>query len=429
MSDVGASCSWHTGATGTHRRPGRQIAALEADKASAVAAQDFFRAGDVLEDIKRLKEQRSEMALASSTSSADTEAARQALEAALMGRGGVSVAEALAENEYASHCRVQALCGQNDVEKAGLLRLLGRQVPRDAGGGEEATILHAFPWRGEDVRMALPTSLPPTLASWAEARARGATPGAKFDGSVPRQGLQERGRFVRAALRGALTGLDTLHGAGLVHQSLGPGAVLLSTADDRKAERAQGWLTELGFCRDARSLELCYRASDDGTSVLPAFEGSADVLDAGLLERACRRCVRPGDPDERARFGRADDMREFGMLVLSSVLLPNADPAGAGAGGGALDAVQLRALCDGPFAADDDGLKTDGVDVERLRAYLDADERLRLGGVGGVDVLDVGGAERSGWDLLAALLAARWEDRPSAAEALQHPWWQQKMFF
>ena len=45
-----------------------QIAALEADKAAAVAAQNFFKAGDLLDEIKRLKEQRTEMALASSTS-------------------------------------------------------------------------------------------------------------------------------------------------------------------------------------------------------------------------------------------------------------------------------------------------------------------------------------------------------------------------
>jgi hypothetical protein len=50
---------------------------------------------------------------------------------------------------------------------------------------------HAFPWRGEQVRMALPTSLPPTLGSWAAARAAGTTEGAKYDASVPRQGLQQ----------------------------------------------------------------------------------------------------------------------------------------------------------------------------------------------------------------------------------------------
>lgn len=264
-------------------------ARLEREKAAAVAAQDFLKAGELLDAINALEQQ------PPPSRELDADAARRALEAALEGRGGVSVAEALAANEYAAHCRVQALSGVQDVEQAGLLRLLGRQSPRDVGlSGDEPAILHAFPWRGEQVRMALPTSLPPTLGSWAVARANGATPGAKYDASVPRQGLQERGRFVRAALRGALCGLRTLHAADLVHQSLSPQSVLLSSEDDRKAERAKGSLAELGFCRDAPSLELCYRAAPDGAGVLPAYEGTIDVLDAGLLERAARKCVRPG---------------------------------------------------------------------------------------------------------------------------------------
>ena len=50
---------------------------------------------------------------------------------------------------------------------------LGRYVEGSDRGG--AIILHAFPWRGEQVRMALPTSLPPTLASWAVRRERAET--------------------------------------------------------------------------------------------------------------------------------------------------------------------------------------------------------------------------------------------------------------
>lgn len=342
----------------------------------------------------------------------------------------LSTAEALAENEFAAHSRVQAAV-QGDVERACLVRLLGRQVTNaDASVGVESEILLAFPWRGEDVRMALPTSLPPTLASWASRRACKdaysslATLGAKYDASVPRQGLQQRGRYVRAVLHGALKGLSELHACGLVHQSLGsPGSVRVSTEDDRVGDKAKGWLMELGFCRDARSMEPVYRSGPDG-EVLPAFEGTADVLDAGLFERACRKCVRPGDPAERARFAVSDDMREFGLLLLAAVLLPNADPNAC-----PLELLALRNLCEGSFAATDEGMPTDGVDVERLREYLDAEEGLRLGGVGGVDVLDVGGPGKSGWHLLGRLLAPVWEERPTAAEALEHPWWREKMFF
>merc|ERR1712087_68655 len=126
----------------------------------------------------------------------------------------------------------------------------------------------------------------------------------------------------------------------------------------------------------------------------------------------------------RARYGRADDMREFGLLLLSTMLLPNAPPEST------LSLLQLRSLTDGSFAAsDEDGMKTDGVDVPALRAFLDADSELRTNGVGGVEMLDAGskGKGGSGWDLLGMLLAAEWEDRPSATEALQHPFWSAEM--
>ena len=144
---------------------------------------------------------------------------------------------------------------------------------------------------------------------------------------------------MRSALRGALSGLVELHAADMVHQSISPNAVLVSTTDDRVGDRASGMLAELGFCRDAPSLELVYRASPDGTSVLPAYEGTRDLLDSGLLDRAARKCRRPGDPENRAAFGKADDMREFALLVLGSVLLPNAQP------GQPLEALNGLAAC------------------------------------------------------------------------------------
>ena len=352
----------------------------------------------------------------------DTSAAVASLEAMLSGAPGISLAEALAENEYAAHSRVQASV-KGDIERDGsILKLLGRQVP-EYKVGEEAVILSVFPWRGEQVRMArAPTRLPPTLASWTDDRAKGKTLGGQYDASVPRQGMQQRGRFVRSALFGALTGLNELHKAGMLHQSLGPSAVLLSTDDDRIGDKAKGYLSELSFCRDARSLEPVYRAGPDGYA-LPAYQEARDVMDTGLLERALRKTVRPGDPEERARFGRADDMREFGMLLLQCALIPNMGPEAP------LDPLRLRTLCDGSFRGSDEGLPTDGVDVNGLRAFLDAEEGLRLGGVGGVELLDVGGPGKSGWDLLEKLLAPVWEDRPTSEEALKHPWWKERMFF
>ena len=333
---------------------------------------------------------------------------------------GMSMAEAIAENEFAAHCRVQASA---DVERRGLCRMLGRLRPQDDRSftpGEDAVLLAAFPWRGEAVRMALPTRLPPTLRSWADQRAAGETPGAKlWDKSVPQQALQARGRFLQSVLRGALTGLATLHGAGLLHQGLSPSAVVLSTEDDREGDKAKGTLSELGFCRDAASLALAYRAGPDGDE-LPDFAGLADPLGSGLLDRACMKTRRPGDPAERARFGRADDVREFGMLMLEAFVLGNA-PADS-----PLTPLQLRSLCDGAFAQVLDGMRTDGVDVDALRDYLSAEAGLAVGGVSGADVLGLNGG--SGWSLLGSMLSGEWEDRPSAEEALEHAFWEARIF-
>lgn len=142
-----------------------------------------------------------------------------------------------------------------------------------------------------------------------------------------------------------------------------------------------------------------------------------DPLDTGLLDRAYLQIARPDDPAQRAAFGKADDVREFGMMMLQCFLLPFAR-----AGAAPLDTLRLRALCDGPFAkADAEGRRNDGVDIEALRDFLDAEDQLRIGGVGGVDVLD--GHERSGWDLLGRMMAPSWEERPSARGCLRHSFW------
>ena len=214
---------------------------------------------------------------------------RERLEAS-MTSDGTSLAEALAENEYAAHARVQATCP--DMEKAGLCRLLGRLCP-DYRQSETKYILHVFPWRGQPARLAMPTTLPPTLQSWARARERGLTEAQRTWKGVPLRACQQRGRFVRQAMLGALRGLSTLHSAGLIHQALSPSSVAIGTEDDRTGEKAPaGRLTELGFCRDARSLSLAYLRGAEGDE-LPELAVGSDPLDSGLLERAVLNMVRP----------------------------------------------------------------------------------------------------------------------------------------
>ena len=180
-------------------------------------------------------------------------------------RSGASLAEALALNEFAAHCRVQRT---GDAESRGVARMLGRLVEKDEGG--TPLVLHVFPWRGEQVRMALPTQLPPTLGSWLAKIERGETDGQRKWTGAPVKAARQRGKFVRAALRDALRGLDALHAAGLVHQGLGPSAVLLSSEDDfGKGGAARGALQELGFARDAASLYPAHWVRTDGLELRP----------------------------------------------------------------------------------------------------------------------------------------------------------------
>jgi hypothetical protein len=59
-----------------------------------------------------------------------------------------------------------------------------------------------------------------------------------------------------------------------------------------KEKAPAGRLTELGFCRDARSLSLAYLRGAEGDE-LPELAVGSDPLDSGLLERAVLNMVRP----------------------------------------------------------------------------------------------------------------------------------------
>ena len=115
------------------------------------------------------------------------------------------------------------------------------------------------------------------------------------------------------------------------------------------------------------------------------------------------------------------------MLMLEMMVLGNAPQQADGDAPPPMDALKLRSLCDGAFAATSDGMRTDGIDIDGLRDYLQAEGALlQTGGVGGADVLDLN--EGSGWQLLKAMLAAEWEDRPTAEEALASKFWSMKLF-
>ena len=66
----------------------------------------------------------------------------------------------------------------------------------------------------EVVKQRLQAGVYPSVGvAWAVLRERGEAQSAKLWKGVPLRSCQQRGRFVRAALRGALTGLAALHRA------------------------------------------------------------------------------------------------------------------------------------------------------------------------------------------------------------------------
>ena len=310
------------------------------------------------------------------------------------------VARALAANEFAAHRRLQTLSSPPNT----ILRCLGRNDPT-----EGPDLLNVFPWKGEQVRMALPTRAPPTIDSWLRLRANGKTPGFYLDKSVPLTAATNRCKYIRAALKGALGGLAAVHGANMVHCAVGAAAVGVEGEDERK--RGGGFLQDLAFARDAPTLKLLRVPTE------PAVDDRAedDPLDSGLRERAARAGAYTDEA--RAAFGAADDMRAFGLLLLRACV-ESCAPAGAN------DIQRLVALTDGPFAAD--AATNDGsVNVGALREYLLEEDSLRIGGAGGADVLDAAGG--LGWRLLEALLCP-WEERLSARLAADHPFWDAQIF-
>ena len=404
------------------------------------------------------------------TSSSTPPDALAALEAALAsdGRSAPSLAAEMADNEFAAHTRLQkwlqaesaltrslgsSVRGGGETRPQQVRRLLGRL--RSATGPDGArVILLVFLWGwGEQVRMALPTRAPPTVASWLVSRTRGDTPSSKmWDRSVPLRAARQRGKFVRAVTRDALQGLACLHAAGVVHGGLTPACVLISTDDDRRGEAVSAQLGELAFAREARSLAAVCRA--DAMDEAGGEDKSADPLGTGLAERA--KQAGAGSAAERVAFGEAEDVFEFGMLLLVACIVGCAPPAprgvsGSTAGSGPASELGLRSLAEGAF-----GGRKGGVEVGRLREYLEAEDGLRLGGSGGVELLseaparppapsgkeggmaggmaarlrNAGGGERgrggwegSGWSLLEQLLGP-WRQRPTAAEALRHGFWE-----
>mmetsp|Transcript_6636 Transcript_6636/g.16691 ORF Transcript_6636/g.16691 Transcript_6636/m.16691 type:complete len:425 (+) Transcript_6636:93-1367(+) len=352
------------------------------------------------------------------------------LEALLASGAPACTAELVAENEFAAHVRLEARAEPRRL--AQLSRCLGRAKVA-AFATQPASILLAFAWTGEQVRMAMPQRPPPTLASWMALRAAGATAGAFSDRSVPVIAARDRVKFIRQVLFDALKGLAVLHEVGLVHCAIGREVVGISTEDDRQP--VKGRLEQLAFARDSETLVLACRARDQVDDL-----DRPDLLDIGLRERAekCVKAEADGDSSllngpSLSDFAFADDMRAFGALMLESLIVPCAPP-------GAITTSALAALCDGAYRGtgmiDRDGttgsdistsaiVTMDGrVDIAALRAYLMEDDGLRIGGVGGADMLDATG----GWDLLAQLLGP-WQARPSAASALKHPFWERKVPF
>lgn len=218
----------------------------------------------------------------------------------------------------------------------------------------------------------------------------------RFDTARP---LQRRKVFLIKILRQVLEGLQYMHTNNRLHQSLGPGSVVLSTAQERDAGVLRVRLRDLAF-----SVDVSNEALMGGATIAELWEGAApanginsrDDFSDGLWRRA--RAAGADTPDARRKFGVADDIYCAGLLLLFMVFVPLSVP-------GTIDGPALQRLVETTFR----------LDFEAFRDYADADENWREA----VAFMDA--ADGAGWDLVRAMMQAEWRSRPTVSSCLLHP--------
>ncbi|CAI0383924.1 unnamed protein product [Linum tenue] len=194
--------------------------------------------------------------------------------------------------------------------------------------------------------------------------------------------MEYRRYFVIRILQGAISGLAFMHDHDRLHQSLGPSSLLLNTISEKDAGYLIPRLRDLTF------------------SVDMSFDSISNLEGARTLsESLWRRATAAGafTALEKRAFGIADDIYAAGLLLAYMAFVPFCEA-------GIMDSLSLQRLLENTFK----------LDLEATREYCLADDRLEEA----VKFLDIG--NRSGWELLQAMLNPDFRQRPTAKAVLNH---------
>eukprot|EP00873_Tetraselmis_striata_P006732 jgi/Tetstr1/426996/TSEL_017203.t1 len=201
------------------------------------------------------------------------------------------------------------------------------------------------------------------------------------------------------ARRQMLRGLAFMHKHQRLHQSLGPNSLVLSTTQERDAYTLQVRLQDMAFAVDMSSEALVGGATLAEIweqNSIDAQSNPTRALAASLWQRA--RTDGAWTPEDRRKYGVADDVYAAGLLVAFMAFVPFCKPD-------SIDGPTLQRLIETTFQLDIDG----------WREYSEADERWERA----VAFLDAGNG--AGWDLLKAMLHSDWRQRATPEMCLSHP--------
>lgn len=299
-----------------------------------------------------------------------------------------SQSDVLAANEVATHVMLQ-----QRQDSPFMYHLLGGfevQDPNSSPPGREQWLV--FRKDGSE-----------TAAAWAqkaaEATATNSTigDGEFMDMFEPQRRLQRRQAFIRSILQQTMKGVAFMHANSRLHQSIGPGSVVLNKSDERDLRVMQARLRDLAF-----AVDISNEAMVGGATLGEIWDRAAITapdpkkeLASSLWARA-RQAGAHSDV-ERRNFGIADDIYAAGLLLAYMAFIPFCEP-------GSIDGPSLQRLFESTFQ----------LDVLSARDFCEADDRWAKA----VQFLDANG--KAGWELVAAMLNSNWRLRPTAQSCLVH---------
>lgn len=295
--------------------------------------------------------------------------------------------DVLAANEVATHVTLQ-----QRQDSPHLYHLLGgfEVLNEDSGPGKEQWLV--FRRDGSE-----------SAAAWAQKAAEATASntsigdGEFMDFFEPQRRLQRRQAFVCSILRQTMQGIAFMHANSRLHQSIGPGSVVINMSDERDLRAMQARLRDLAFAVNISNEAMIGGATlgeiwDRGTISVP---DPKKELATPLWARA--RQAGAYTDTERRNFGIADDIYAAGLLLAYMAFIPFCKP-------GSIDGPSLQRLFENTFQ----------LDVLSARDFCEADDRWAKA----VQVLDNNG--KAGWELLAAMLNPNWRLRPTAQSCLVH---------